>query len=546
MAASKKIGNILKMVLFVFVGIILFLCIESILKPNWNYPENNSNFSSSYESMKTLTKDTQVFFLGTSTIEHAINPLLLYEKYGFVSRNLGSSQQPIVVSYMILKHILERFNPQVIVLDVSGLFTDHRSEAAYCYYLDSMKLGYDKIWLADKYAEDQLWLSGGEKSDYMLQALIPMYKYHTRWDSLTLSDFEAGNYFLEGYLPTSWICGPSISYEENEKRVEIVISNADRLEYGFDNDIFFSKTESDPKYQAYVSDENYYYLNKIAEECEKSGCALLLTKIPVNLDPYIYSESWSKYKHDATQEIADALGVEFIDMNYGNLVDINWPMDGRDAGGHLNSVGALKVTEYLGNHLSTRYKLDIINDAEFETNLVKWHALNEIINLQMARDLDSFCIASKATNNDTAVIIAVNTDMTSNLTDEDKKALRELGLKTDFGKMNYGDSYIAIIQQGEVVYECVSNRLQEYSGLIDEKSLNISSGGAFDKKMCSVRIGGVEYSTNSPGINIVTYHFGLGGVIDSMYLNTGTEIHYFYHNSGGYLNDYIHYMMMSE
>lgn len=78
-------------------------------------------------------------------------------------------------------------------------------------------------------------------------------------------------------------------------------------------------------------------------------------------------KNWSCEKHNTTHELAEKLGVEYMDMNYmQEEIPIDWSKESRDGGEHLNYAGAEKVTSYFGAYLLKNIFTDHRNDKSFE------------------------------------------------------------------------------------------------------------------------------------------------------------------------------------
>lgn len=78
--------------------------------------KTNSEFILGFEDEQKNSLD--VLFLGSSMSYRHIYPLELWNNFGIVSYNLGTSEQTIPMSYYLLQYALEQQTPQVIVLDV--------------------------------------------------------------------------------------------------------------------------------------------------------------------------------------------------------------------------------------------------------------------------------------------------------------------------------------------------------------------------------------------------------------------------------------------
>lgn len=84
-----------------------------------------------------------------------------------------------------------------------------------------------------------------------------------------------------------------------------------------------------------------WYLNRLKKTCDENGILLILYSSPS-------ATNWSYPKHNTVENWANANGINFFDSNV--LLDelgIDWSMDTRDYGDHVNKYGAVKVTDYL-------------------------------------------------------------------------------------------------------------------------------------------------------------------------------------------------------
>ena len=101
------------------------------------------------------------------------------------------------------------------------------------------------------------------------------------------------------------------------------------------------------------------YLRKIIELCQGNGIDVLLMN-----SPYLESQEDMKWNNRA-QIIADEYGIKLLDFNcLENL--ISYSTDFYD-GVHTNSLGARKVTKYLGNYLQNKCMIT----ARSEVDVIK-------------------------------------------------------------------------------------------------------------------------------------------------------------------------------
>ena len=120
-------------------------------------------------------------YVGGSHMNGAIAPSVLLESDGIRGFNLATGGQEFRVTYYLLKEVLKRQSPRLVVLDVYYMLSANRYgvEAYNHYVVDAMQFSKNKIDLIQNCIapEDRL-------SFY-----IPFLKYHSRWNDLNKDDF---------------------------------------------------------------------------------------------------------------------------------------------------------------------------------------------------------------------------------------------------------------------------------------------------------------------------------------------------------------------
>ena len=85
---------------------------------------------------------------------------------------------------------------------------------------------------------------------------------------------------------------------------------------------------------------------------------------------YTITLNYNYSRHNSIAAYAKEHDLEYLDMNLKlEEVGTDWATDSLDKGDHLNLSGAKKVSQYLGEYLSTRYDLP---DQRNEKRYVGW------------------------------------------------------------------------------------------------------------------------------------------------------------------------------
>lgn len=522
---------IIRGTIFVILGSILFLVFQNILDKKWNRPFFNDNDSASLTTFYSQDKDVdQVIFIGTSHSEYAISPMQIYEDTGIVTYNLSTSAQSIEVTYYLLKSAFERQSPKVVVLDASNLFYDDEIDIKnWRYVLDEMPLGKTKLAMARKYAmlvNDTDTFNADCRADF-INSLVPMFQYHTRWSELTERDFEdvwdSTPYVTAGYYLNSHKHG-SFSVDDMNNIVDSLEKTDMMYEYSYgESDDYIE--EPDVLYSATVNETKYQYLKLIDSLCQDNGASLVLVKYPSVNNPIYYASSWTKARSDEMKKVSDSLGIDFLDFLYDIDIDFDNSTDFADGGMHMNYLGAQKVSAYMSNYLQSEYQLTGSDNETFDKNREIYDKLTDLAEAQLSDDCAQIMDYLVQNKDKYIICIAASDDMQHGLGREEVTALHNLGLKADYDNdMSYRDSYIAVIDQGDVVFEKLSNRRISYDDTIGDElngiHIEITSSGFLTKAGAEILVDGDNYSLNNRGINIVVIDEDTSCVVISKSIDT--------------------------
>lgn len=281
--------NILKSLMFI-LGLIILLTITSyIFTPKSNGKNSGIHEQDMHGILGEKKNTIDILIIGDSESYTSVIPLVLYNKFGFTSYNLGTSDQRIYDTYEHLNLALKNQTPKVVVLETNIIF------------------------------------SGVPKNDLLnhsIEKVFKIFKYHDRWKHLSISDLEYPNY----------------NWRDVDKNYPFTTEQKDP-EYIYDYMIESNEMEK-------IAVFNLLYLNAIKEVCEKNNIELILMSAPSILN-------WNYKKHNSILEYANKNKLKFIDFNIKNKTGIDWKKDTRDHGDHLNYHGSLKVTRKLGLYLNS-------------------------------------------------------------------------------------------------------------------------------------------------------------------------------------------------
>ncbi len=273
-------------------------------------PERESYGSTWNMYLNEDKNSIDVMFFGSSMAYCDIVPARIYENTGITSYVMTAPEMTVPQGYYYVKESLKTQSPDVIFFELSGMFfpdySNHTAET-----VGFMPFSENRLAATFMTAEPQARFS----------LLFPMYKYHDRWQEISLSKKRADDRvdMFAGYTPT----------------IGVIEALDERREWTFDStNVKLSK--------------NAEYLGKLEKLCEKEKISLVFFLAP----------ACSNYSAENIEIIKNAVGKNtFIDFNdefdtlgFDMKTDFYDPL-------HLNVTGALKFTDRLSQYLAENFEL---------------------------------------------------------------------------------------------------------------------------------------------------------------------------------------------
>ena len=307
----KKASKILLKALYsIAVVVFVYVYLCLIFMPK----DLNDRGSNQYYRTMSISKEDKntldIIMYGNSDLSSAIIPLQIYKDTGITSYMNWNDQETTKSIVKHLKRDLKNQSPQMVILE-----TD-------CFYYEN---------------------SLNTVSYNFTQSLFAPFVYHTRWKELELKDFY-----------------PSFNFKQNELKGHYFKKDI----YECNPNNYMKPTDEIEKIQESVIKD----VNKIKEICDKNGITLLFVESPS-------PSSWNMKRYNGVKKLADKLNIPFIDFNIEiENYEVDFSKDFRDNGNHLNFGGATKVTTYLSNYLTNKYKF---KDKRGIKNYQSWDSLIE-------------------------------------------------------------------------------------------------------------------------------------------------------------------------
>lgn len=315
-----KLSSAIKTILFLVTATLCVLAASIIVRSK----ESDYKYADFFDNADKI----DVLFIGSSHVINAINPVSLFAEYGITSYNMGGHGSVMQATYWELREALEYCTPKCVVVDTYMLQKDYK-------YLDTMDEDYSDTDRATSIAQLHLNMDCWPLSDIkkaavkdliedkniQKQFLADFYVYHNRWEELTNNDYLA----LFGHQDRNYLYGAEMRYEmELAPNLGTPIPDDEGLA------------------EECVGTQ---YLRRIIETCQEKDIDIIVTYYPCSTDIS------DKEAANTAGFIAQQYGVPFINMLKEDVAD--YYTDLNDTG-HLNALGALKVTDYMGELISSR------------------------------------------------------------------------------------------------------------------------------------------------------------------------------------------------
>ncbi len=276
-----------------------------------------------------------VIFAGTSHSLLAFQTPQLFGEQGIAACNISTNSQSIPLSYHMLREMIRRHDPKLVVLDLFYLYVPGKT--AYC---ASAHQALDPFPLSKAKAEAIMDL----ERDDMLEFFFQFFFYHSRWKELKKSDYIA---------PTE---PAQTHYALYKARVPFP-------------DPFTPVPESEIGAIPAIPLD---YLKKIVELCNETDTRLLLTVVPYRAD-VMHNDTPGEYYqrlYNHAAQLAKQWNVDYLNtLHKLDDIGINFNTDLLDYS-HVNSAGAEKVTSFYGEYLKAHYDLP---DRSKDPAYAGWH-----------------------------------------------------------------------------------------------------------------------------------------------------------------------------
>lgn len=307
----ENLKKIAKAALFILLFILLYTSSREVLRDKSESEALGRIFTMPDESY-------DVVLAGPSHIQYGIQPKILADEYGIKACNTATAAQSIPTTYYVVKEMVQRHSPDIVVVDLFCLFypDNYFTPTRFHQAIDNFPLGKTKT-------QAILDLVPQGESEFFANYML----YHGRWKSLTRYDYTVQKEF-----------------DETSQILEVTTP--------FENDF----VPLDENVTGNIPAVPLEYLEKLVTLCKETGTELILTVIPYRADvdnngvTGIYQQSL----YNSVKVLAENWGVEYINLlHHLDEIGFDFQTDMAEFS-HLNVSGSEKVSRIWGKLLNDR------------------------------------------------------------------------------------------------------------------------------------------------------------------------------------------------
>lgn len=511
---SLRIKRAARAVFFLLMVVFVIGWIQNVVTPKFDWPVHNRRSYKSIRSAFIEPKNSlDAIYLGTSQTFCSISPMDIYNASHIRSYNLASIGQRVPVAYYMLRGILRRQSPKLVVIDASGFFYTEEElmvTGRWEEMVDSLPMSCYREKL-DMMREIATLQGRQDDKEYLFSALLPLLRYHS--DYMVEEDNFQRQYLNQPYQRKGHVATYNfIAVKKKEMRTARAMLDV--------NDTYASDDDNRAALEECIA-ANEPYLEMMRDLCREHGAELAFMKVPVCASNIRARGYWSANKHELAQAMADRLGVKFLDMCYEDL-GLDWQYDAFDGGVHVNYRGARKITAKLLDWMQGEFGLSSEAnpklDAQWDHQSEIWASEVEYLELELEHDLIGFL--DRVQKGDYTLFTTVSGGTGKYWSDEAQRKLEETtGTTLDLRDVDNA-AYIGISSKGAIIEEKHDKESCNTEGkLADGLQYKASS----DSQSGKVDIWGTDYAPAEPGIHFVVYDNNLCCVVDAVCFDTTTE-----------------------
>lgn len=267
------------------------------------------NRNKSMVELENEPADTiDVLVIGDSESYTTVSPMEIWDKEGVPFYVGGQTGQKIQESYYMLKKALRTQKPKVVAIETNVMFRPQSVERG----------------IKETLAQTIFYY-------------LPVFRLHNSWKAWVTGKDKGSQTFYKGFVLRDIV-------------------------EAYTGGSYMKKTAKTEQ----MSRITKFTMDQIVSLCRKNNIQIFLYSAPS-------PKNYSFKKHNTIEAYAKENGLKYLDLNMKvKELGIDWSEDSLDKGDHLNILGAVKVSDYLGRYLKKEYHL---KNRKNESTYSTWNEL---------------------------------------------------------------------------------------------------------------------------------------------------------------------------
>lgn len=324
---KTKLKTAIKAAVLIFLLVLIFAVLTAVFM--------GKSYNQHMSKIVLAPDDTyDVILAGPSHMQFAVQPAQLFGEQGIASCNISTTAQSIPTTYHLLKEMISRHDPELVVLDLfclyypEKLFDPVRLHQA----IDYFPLSKNKI----ETVQDLI-------PENHREFYIPFIFYHHRWKELSREDY--------------------VMYLQTNETFQLL----NGLE------VFDTPFIPVPEEQtAEIPEIPRRYLEQIVDLCRETDTQLLLTVIPYRADQDNNETSaiYQQQIFNSAAQLAKQWGIPYLNgLHYLEEMNFDFTTDMVEYS-HVNPSGSVKISEFYGRYIREHFD---IPDRSQDPDYAHWY-----------------------------------------------------------------------------------------------------------------------------------------------------------------------------
>ena len=291
--------------------LVLIMLITPLFVPKEENPYAKDKSPSFNGVFSEADYSLDLIFAGDSESYANFMPMEFWQAHQWKSYNIGVPSLNIQESEKVLYEILEKQNPQVLIIETNNFFKEIGDWASTINHTFTSKIN----------------------------QYFPLLNYHDNWKQLAA---------FKNPEVVSTTRNPLKGWRHNAKTV------------AFEGEVSLKATTK----QRELPELNEEIITRMVKEAQSRGIKVIFVSAPS-------AKNWSYKRHNTIDALAQKLQIEHLDLNLlQKEIGIDWKTDTYDKGDHVNIKGAKKVTAFLLDYLYENYD---IKQTASDKEIIQWN-----------------------------------------------------------------------------------------------------------------------------------------------------------------------------